>query len=135
MNDQDASHRSHLVEGRRKAQEDYDKTLVLLAGGALALSLAFLHQIVADKPAHDLCALACGWGLLVGSLVSTLASYSVSRVALIEAIRRFDRGDRSAGLDIWTIGTEMLNVLAGLLFVAGTSCVLYFAFHNLGAHK
>lgn len=62
----DDAHRQLLVEAHRKASEAYDKAVMSLAGGALAISITFVHE-VAPKPSHKHW-LAVSWGLLALSL-------------------------------------------------------------------
>jgi hypothetical protein len=131
MNDQNDEYRKHLVEARQKAQADYDKTVVLLAGGALGLSLSFLKNIVGKQTPKLPCALAVGWGLLVISLVFILASFCVSRFALGSAIRQFDDGRADGHRGCWAAITETCNIIAGLLVVAGIALVVLFAYANL----
>ena len=46
-------YRAHLVSAAQKAQEDFDKTLLALSGGALGVSFAFVKDIVGDGSVHD----------------------------------------------------------------------------------
>ena len=41
-----ADYRQHLVLAAQKAQDDYDKTLLSLSGGALGVSFAFVDKFV-----------------------------------------------------------------------------------------
>jgi hypothetical protein len=129
---EDSAYRQHLVEAREKAQADYDKTIVLLAGGALGLSLTFVSDIVGNDVPLATSSLSWGWSLLVASLLTILASFCISRLALLGAIQRFDRGDRRAHAGTWSRLTEFFNLLAGAILIAGLSLVVYFAVANYG---
>lgn len=135
--DQNASarneYRAHLVEARERAQADYDKTLVLLAGGVLGLSVTFMHDMVGAKTPRGLCNLEWGWGLLVFSLLCILVSFFLSRMALGSAIRALDSNDKQPHVGRWTTATEWSNIIAGVCFIVGTSLVTRFACLNLGA--
>ena len=43
-------YRSHLILAEQKAQEDYDKTVVFLSGGALGISFAFVKDFIGTGP-------------------------------------------------------------------------------------
>ena len=44
-----AAYRLHLVAAEQKAQEDFDKTILSLSGGALGVSFVFLKDIVGPE--------------------------------------------------------------------------------------
>ncbi len=128
-------YRHHLILAEQKAQEDYDKTIVALAGGGLGVSLLFIEKVVGTGKVVLLWALGCGWTSWALSIVAVLASYFFSRMALRTAIAEWDEdksamprqpGGRMARL------TERLNVLSGLLLVLGVVLVCAFAIANLG---
>jgi heme exporter protein D len=122
------AYREMLVAAHQKSSESYDKALMTLAGGALALSITFLHDI-APKPVHKGW-LAWSWALLALSLLLTVASFLLSQKAILREIAKRDAHDASPA-NRWTRGTTTLNVLSGLLFILGVSCLVRFAFYNL----
>lgn len=132
--DVDAEYRKHCVEARQKAQVDFDKILLVLAGGALGLSLTFVKEVLgANVVPSSKFLLGSGWVLLVASLLAVLASFCASRYALGSTIKRLDGGDRKAHVGRWATCTEILNIAGGALFIAGISLVVWFACVNLGA--
>jgi len=42
-------YRTHLVAAEQKAQEDYDKTVISLSGGALGISFAFIVDCISKR--------------------------------------------------------------------------------------
>src|SRR5436190_223645 len=46
MDKQTQEYRAHLVEARQKAFEDFDKTVLLLSGGALGVSITFVKDLI-----------------------------------------------------------------------------------------
>ncbi|MEX2251452.1 MAG: hypothetical protein WD895_05185 [Acidimicrobiia bacterium] len=100
----------------------YDRVVLTLAGGALALSMTFISQIA--PAAIDTWKLAWGWGLLLGSLLFVAISYIPS----IRAHRRELDGKTHKALDLIADG---LRMAAGPLLVSGYGYLAWFAFTNL----
>jgi hypothetical protein len=130
----DNQYRTHLYELCQKAQDQYDKTLVLLAGGALGLSLTFIGSIVGAKVPKNQDTLAWGWVALIVSLVVILVSFFTSRYALRATISRFELGHEQPHRNNWDKTTELCNALAGILFITGVICIVRFALNNLGTN-
>jgi len=132
MSDQDlARHRAALLEGDRAQSELFDKTLITLSGGALAVSLTFLHDIVGGVPAHGTrCALLAAWVLLVVSLFSTLFSFKASQRALRAEAKAIDMGTEPSGRAV-AYGRALNAVALGALIV-GVVFLMLFAYWNIG---
>ncbi|HEX3527217.1 MAG TPA: hypothetical protein VH988_09130 [Thermoanaerobaculia bacterium] len=116
----------------QKAQQDYDKAVISLSGGALAVSFAFIEKIVGKGPAHSPKLLFFAWVLWAASIASVMASYFLSRLALRKAIHQVDSQSiylrRPGG---WgTLVTEILNVTSGCLFVMGVIVAAEFIYKN-----
>jgi hypothetical protein len=99
-----------------------------LAGGALGISLAFVHQ-VAPNPTHKGW-LAWAWGLLALSLLLIFASFLASQQAILREIRLRDR-KKVWGWDIPGWMTTTLNVTSGAAFIMGVVCLVRFAWFNI----
>lgn len=133
-------YRTHLITAEQKAQEDFDKTVVSLSGGALGISFAFLKDIVGNHPiAHKglLFTAWISWGLSI-SLV--LSSYFTSHLALCKSIDQIDNAVRNSNINqIYTqraggrfsLITSILNAVGGLLFFVGILFIAVFVWHNL----
>ena len=126
-------YRKLLVTLDQKAQEDFDKAVISLSGGALGVSFAFVKDIVGNKPIiHSECLFGAWlvWGL---SLVFVLASFYVSEQALRQAIRQVDADkirDQVPGGRFSTI-TAGLNILGGVAFFSGVVFMVIFVSQNL----
>src|SRR6266481_9982565 len=66
--------RKALVEGEQASADQFDKNILALAGGALAVSLVFLEKIAPQPKETTLPYLYCGWGALVLGLCLILSS-------------------------------------------------------------
>ncbi len=135
MNDLINNYRNHLVLAEQKAQEDFDKTVVSLSGGALGVTFIFLKDLIGVSPIlHKGClfsAWVC-WGL---SITAVLFSYLASLAALRKTIKQVDSEviyEQHAGGNLSRL-VMSLNMLGGLLFLVGVISVVIFIWFNLEA--
>lgn len=96
-----------------------------LSGGALGISLAFIHD-VSPHPHHEGW-VAVSWTLLAASLLLILTSFLTSQGALLSAINRLDRGEKNPHIQRFAQTTVALNWLSGAAFVGGVACLVRFA--------
>jgi hypothetical protein len=128
-----AAYRDWLVTSEHAASRDFDKAVMTLAGGALGLSVTFVHGIVSKAAPCSLIWLALAWSFLALSLLSILVSILTSQHALRRAIQQVD--DRTvhsvAKPGGWFSGiTEGLNITAALTLVLGLIFLVVFALLN-----
>jgi hypothetical protein len=128
-------YRAAICEGRDAAQDAYDKAILTVSGGALAVALGLVKTEGAPN-SKWLLAVACT--LFAASLLSIIYSFKVSRhgfdaqlAALdkridVEAVRRMDPGGEYSGF------TEFLNNTAFLWLVLGIAALATFVIENLG---
>lgn len=118
-----------------------DQTNLTLAGGALGLSLTFLHDFVCVP--REAWALSTGGIALLAAIVLTLVSVYASEHAIERYIRKLDEAadknfvEESLGflngkyVNTAAAVTFWLNVLASLTLIAGIALIGYFAYNNL----
>jgi len=126
-------YRNALIEIEGKAQEDFDKTVLSLSGGALGISFAFVNNIVGANPLHYSGCLFAAWIVWGISVTCVLASYYFSQQALRRAIKQVDTEKiytQQAGGAFSTV-TAILNAAGGVLFLAGVVLIVVFASFNL----
>lgn len=132
MDEQINDYRNHLILAEQKAQEDYDKTIISLSGGALGISFAFISDIVPDPTeTYFLLTSWICWGV---SITSVIISYFTSHLALRRAIIQIDSSkiyNENPG-GIATRFTSILNLISGTLFIAGISFLIVFVSENFG---
>lgn len=136
-----SQHRNWLVRTEYEVSTSYDKTLVTLATGALALSVALLNVLNLDSSDSALIWLRLGWVALVASIVTLLGSVAVGRISLRHAISFTDQmlvnppsliqntpeQDRPKPKRWSNWLTIVLTAVASLLFAAGVASLVYFA--------
>ncbi len=126
-------YRALIVAAEQKAQDDFDKSLLTVASGALGVSFAFVKDIVGDKPLVYPNLLTGAWILWGLSIGCVLFSYYVSRRALRKALEQLDQNT------IWNASpggwysylTEYLNAFGGIAFLTGIVMMSLFAVWNL----
>lgn len=133
MSDAMKEYRQHLVEAQQKSLESFDKTILSLSGGALAISLVFVHDIIGDGEMSGACLLFIAWVCWIVSMVSTLSSFLFSHHALRKAIDQVDAGaihtDKRGGR--FNLATHVANVLSLIAFVIGVILIVIFVSLNL----
>lgn len=126
-------YRQQLVVLEQKSVESFDKTVIALAGGALALSLTFAQAIVDIGQAAQTVWLLVAWGCWTASLVCVLLSYWLSAKAMRKAIKQLDAGtlgqERPGGFWDWATGS--LTFLGGFSFILGVVSMILFVQFNL----
>jgi hypothetical protein len=129
----DPEYRKLLIEAERKSQEDYDKTVLSLSGGALGISFIFIKDITGPGPVTSAWLLLVAWLFWATSSIAILISYYTSSQLLRDYIARCDDGtiyeNRTPG-KYFTI-TKALNVLGATTFMAGVLAMAVFVFNNL----
>ncbi|HVG07062.1 MAG TPA: hypothetical protein VNM67_05110 [Thermoanaerobaculia bacterium] len=125
-------YRQHLILAEQKAQDDYDKGVLTLAGGGLGISLAFVEKVVGSGTLVYPNLLVGAWLCWTGSIASVLISYFLSRHALRCAIAQVDGHVQVRRLGgSMAVATEVANSISGLLFVIGAVLISIFAVNNL----
>ncbi len=135
MDDKISSYRNHLILAEQKAQEDFDKTVVSVSGGALGVTFIFLKDLIGAGPIFYRGCLFFAWACWGMSITSVLFSYLLSLAALRKTIRQVDSDEiyeQKAG-GKWSELVMYLNLLGGLLFFVGVISVVTFIWFNLEA--
>lgn len=126
-------YRAHLIAAEQKSQDDYDKTIVSLSGGALGVSFVFLKDIIGAAPVRYSGLLLAAWICWGVSISSVLFSFFASNLALRRAITQVDAEktyvERVGGK--FDLITAVLNVLGGVLFLAGVILIAFLVWYNL----
>lgn len=128
-----SEYRQWLIAAEQKAQDDFDKTVLSLSGGALGISFVFLEDVIGTNPIISPCYLLAAWVSWGFSTLAVLVSFYLSHLALRRAISQVDSGtihsQRPGGK--LAIATAVLNAMGALLFVLGVCSITAFAQANL----
>lgn len=128
-------YRQWLIAAEQKAQDDFDKAVLSLSGGALGISFVFVKDIIGTGAILEPVWLLfswIGWGL---SSLAILSSYFFSHLALRRAIRQCDDGSIYSNTPggIFARITANLNGAGAVLFVAGVCFMSAFVYVNLSS--
>ncbi|MGH8525794.1 MAG: hypothetical protein ACREXY_16795 [Gammaproteobacteria bacterium] len=123
-------YRDLLYRLHHQASQDFDKTLLTIATGALALSVAFVDKI-ASPPIEGAGWIIAAWILFAGSILNVLASFQTSMEAIADYIDQLDAGDDLSKDTAPKRWTRRLNSFAAGSLVAGTVALVVFAAINL----
>lgn len=124
-----AEYRNWLVAAEQKAQEDFDKTVLTLSGGALGISFVFLKDVIGPNEVQHSGFLLSAWIVWAFSTFSVLASYYLSHLALRRAISQVDKGaiyNQTPG-GVFACLTAALNAVGAILFLLGVCFITIFA--------
>ena len=125
-------YRNNLIQAEQKSQDDYDKSIISLSGGALGISLVFYKEVIGSNTPlhHEL--LIWSWGIWAASIAAVVVSYFLSRLSLRKAIEQTDKNDFSGGVGGWAARwTSLANALSGVLFVIGIGLFITFLSYNI----
>lgn len=127
------AYRNWLVESDRASSDAYDKAVMTLSGGALAISLTFVKDVVKTPQPETVDLLAYAWSCLAVSIVAILISMLTSQWALRRAIQQVDQGkiyQQKPGSWLAII-TMILSTSAGAAFVGGIFFLARFSIQNM----
>jgi hypothetical protein len=124
--DSRAAERKRLTDLHEKATDAFDKAVMTLSGGALGISIAFIHD-VAHHP-KDRGIIAASWAAFSLSLLLILWSFLSSERAVVKMVHQHDHevGDIPRGKM-----TDLLNWGSAGAFVLGVVLLVIFACLNI----
>ncbi len=132
--------RKALVQAEKEGSQQFDKAILTLAAGALAISITFINQITPHPKPETICILAWGWIAFGMSLIFTLVSFFTSQKACRRqrTILQYDFFDKKESelneqKNNWAIGTKIFNFLSILAFVIGVIFLGSFSISNIGS--
>jgi len=136
--------RNKLIDGERDYSKSYDKYLLTLSGGALALSMTFVRDIIGDGPVDVPALIVLAWISFTISIAASLVSIQQSGPLFREFLGILDANAQHAGDKFsWTeVRTQQskrwrlhlmdwLNYGSIVLFLVGVILLLCFAGGNL----
>ncbi len=113
-----------------ESNKSYDKAIIVLSAGAIALSVTFIKDI---GPIDQFikCYLILSWFLWIFSLLTMVSSFITSQKALRNLIIKVSKLNNDEKIEdtqepLNTL-TLVLNIFSGLFFVLGTLSFLYFS--------
>lgn len=129
--------KKQVGETLRSQADQFDKAILTLAAGALALSLTFLKEIVPTPNRLIIELLVASWGCFIASVCLTLFSCQTSVFAHQRLDQILNIQQSKPDTDVrslrnhWVWVTTCLNLLSLVVFVSGTVLLSCSAYHGL----
>ena len=124
------NYRKDLLECDNTSVAEYDKAVMTLSGGAIGLSFSFLKDIGSMQHTSFLLTAWTLWGVSITSVVfSHYFSHRSMRHALKSLNDKTLNYERPGGN--WDTAINILNPVAGILFLAGLVVLLFFVSYNV----
>jgi hypothetical protein len=130
--------RKSLNDAIKETSHQFDKAILTLAAGALALSLTFIKDIAPNPKTNTLILLFFAWGAFIISILSTLISFFTSQKACQRQIAILEREfleehaqeQLSKMENPYTIYTIRLNIVSITFFIFGVLLLIIFSSLN-----
>lgn len=126
-------YRSELVTLTHKSQDAFEKQLSYISAGSLALSMAFIKDIVMDlSQAECKGLLTAGWILLGLTLLVNLISHILAAHFHSNTIKEIDAGKYSQGKAANRIKKiNRINICSIVTLLGGLFLIVYFVSLNI----
>ncbi|WP_263365558.1 hypothetical protein [Edaphobacter bradus] len=128
---------SLIHETINKDQAEYDKQLLTLSSGFLAVSLAFIKDLVPLKDAVCIALLYAAYSLLVVCIMLVLASYQYGIKGQYKAKDFWEEKKKCPEKSLedfpfkYATRIRWLNIITGLVFFVGVSTLALFVILNI----
>ncbi|MEE8057593.1 MAG: hypothetical protein V3T17_07130 [Pseudomonadales bacterium] len=134
MTPEELEYRNLLISTQCQLNDSYDKLVVTLSGGALALSITFLKDIINVDDAKHIWMLITSWSLFILSLASIFGEILFGIEAYKKAVTQLDedtiRSEKVGGL--FSSLTKWFSRVAAISLVLGLLTISIFLFINVG---
>ena len=130
-------HRKQAWQDIQTSTDQFDKSLLTLSSGALALSLAFIKDLVPLKSAVGISWLYASWISFVLCIVVTLFSFPMSVKALklnLDYVHKYYIEKKEEYFDKqsrWSTAVTWCSILGGAFFLLGIICTMVFVYKSI----
>jgi hypothetical protein len=118
---EDSDRKSTILKMREYSEEQFDKLIVTINGGALAITVGFVQDIVKISEVEDTRLLKFSWLCFVTSLLMILISHKTSI-----ASTNFELKEQLSKSDTWDKITNIINTFSVILLILGLCCFMIF---------
>jgi hypothetical protein len=126
-------YRHDLIQAVFKLNENYDKLIITLAGGALGLSLVFIRDFVGDEQIQNTTLLILSWFFFILCLIAILIALLFGIEAHKKAIKQVDSDtiyvEKPGGL--FSVLTTVLHYSGTVFLITGFILMVSFVYTNL----
>lgn len=131
--------RAELLDRQRANSDSFDKAILTLASGTLALSLSFIKDALPASLAPAWTSLLyVSWILLTAAIITTVISYLLSNAAIDQALVQnteyyLHRNEAAFAKSKLSYAVDLSNGASGVLFTLGMALTV--AFVSINFHK
>lgn len=134
------SYRENYDKAELEMSGRYDRWIITLSAGALALSITFIKEIAPSPVPCSVLVLVVAWAFLVLSLLSALISLLTSQRAIRDMREDYDASyksgeERPAPKMKFAKLTNWLNWSSAVLFICGVVALCVFSVENIPIQK
>ena len=122
----------------RYSTEQFDKSILYIASGALGISFAFIKDIIPDlNKATCKEYLINSWYIFAGVIFTSLVTHFISMQANRWAIENNNLTDDEYNKKIkyWNMPIRILNALTIIAIFIGALALIYFINHNITSNE
>lgn len=127
-------HGKHLDEVNRYSNEQFDKSILFIASGALGISFAFITDVVPDfSEAKKTGLLIASWSIFGAVIFLSLVSHFISMQASAWALKNehLKRKKFNKGVMYWNWPIRILNLTAIVAILTGIILLISFINQNI----
>ena len=130
-------YRKDLLARQLSNSENFDRSILSLSSGILAVSIAFIRGSTAPQALQHTALLSISWVAFAAAIAFTLASFITSQKAIdkhLEFAAQYylqNQDDALEKISGFRTATSWLGGLAGVSFVVGIGSTIAFAILNL----
>lgn len=130
-------HQQQAWSDRQSSSDEYDKAILTVASGGLALSIAFIEKIVPLQMAVGIGWLQASWGAFALSILAVVFSFRLSIVALDQHLKHLEKYyleqqpeylSKATPVDRWL---RFCNWTSGVSLVVAIAATALFAWMNM----
>lgn len=130
-------YRTRTLQSANEQIGKYDRSILLLSSGAIALSLAYLDKIIGQGTPVSVCLLAGAWTLFFLSLIAVVGSqffgFKAAHFDLGQVDDLYSNIEYQWKKNSWNFWVQLCNAASGFLFCLGAGSLLLFAYQNIGS--
>jgi len=125
--------RNELMNSAHDLHRRFDKTLITLSGGALAISLSFIQNVIGGEKAISKIYALLAWCSWAFSLTSILLALYFATLHYGDAIRKLDKGDLDNNKAVikYSKLIPYLNKIGTIFFMIGVFLFIIFTYKNI----
>lgn len=127
--------RDKIEDAISESQNDFEKNLVYLSAGALALSMGFMEKIVSFEKANNKWIIIVSWVFLASTLLLNLASHLISVRNSTKAREEMDAGmDYNKLIERISCRNKLMRIInwiSYVMFAFGVASAVIFCSINM----